>query len=146
VSAPWRRFAALPGADRRLLAETALMLVLVRVGLALLPFSALRRFSGREQKGRRARGEREAGTKVAWAVGVIANRLPLRTTCLVRALAAQALLRRRGFHPELRIGVADRGGASTITAHAWLECGAEIVVGGRDDLARYSVLSPAGRR
>lgn len=62
---------------------------------------------------------RDATTAVVRAVGRVARRLPLRSPCLVRSVAGQAMLARRGVATELRIGV--RPGAGTIEAHAWLE-------------------------
>lgn len=52
--------------------------------------------------------------------------LPWQPTCLVRALALERLLRRRGFEgAEVRIGVRRQDGG--FSAHAWVECGGEIV-------------------
>jgi hypothetical protein len=145
----WRRFAMLSGTNQRLLVEAALQLVAVRISFALVPFATLRRLIDPwEHASARRPGmdERDAAARVSWAMGAVARRLPGRMTCLVQALAAHALLRRRGFHSTLRIGVAEHEGAGEITAHAWLECGGEIVVGGLDDLGRYAVLSEAARR
>lgn len=48
--------------------------------------------------------------------------------CLVRALAARAVLARHGQSSELMLGVARRppGG---LRGHAWLRCGGSIVIG-----------------
>jgi len=57
------------------------------------------------------------------------RRLPWKTTCLVAALAARAMLRRRGMDSVLRFGVR-RGADGRLGAHAWLEAGGGIVCGG----------------
>jgi hypothetical protein len=65
----------------------------------------------------------------------VAGRLVPGTTCLVRALAAQALLARRGHASQLRLGVA-RGSGRAFEAHAWLEQDGRVLVGGPLD-GRY---------
>ena len=50
--------------------------------------------------------------------------------CLAQALAGSCLLRRAGLTPTLTLGVALDG---RFDAHAWLECGGEIVTGGDAD-------------
>jgi SAM-dependent methyltransferase len=76
----------------------------------------------------------------AWAVGAVGSRLP-GTTCLVEALAADCMLRRRGYSPAVRIGV--RRGARIIDAHAWVELEGAIVTGTASDISEYVVLSSA---
>jgi hypothetical protein len=57
-----------------------------------------------------------------------ARRLPWDSSCLVRALAAQMMLRRRHLPSVLQLGV--RAGAATdLSAHAWLKCGDVNVIG-----------------
>lgn len=64
------------------------------------------------------------------AVDKVGDRLPWRSSCLVRALAARALLRRRGIACVLHFGVGrDDDG---FKAHAWLEAGGGHVCGGRE--------------
>lgn len=56
-----------------------------------------------------------------------AQRLPWSTTCLVRAVAGQAMLKRRGTESTLMLGVAVDAG--TFSAHAWLLSGGGVVCG-----------------
>jgi Transglutaminase-like superfamily len=81
--------------------------------------------------------------RVGWAVTRASRWVPS-ATCLVQALAGQVLLRRRGHLASVRIGVARgervggqrrRGETTPVRAHAWLESGDIVVVGG--DHARY---------
>lgn len=60
--------------------------------------------------------------------------------CLTQALVAQRLLRDEGLDTDLRFGVStdDAGFA----AHAWLERGGRVVIGGSDSPMRYTPLSP----
>jgi hypothetical protein len=138
----WRRLRALPAADRRLLAETALLMLRVRAGLRLTSFAALRKRLDATGGAATRRASPQTPETVAWAVAAIARRLP-GTTCLVQSLAAHALLLRRGYRPRLRIGVRGREGAAVpLDAHAWVECDGRVVVGDVDDLAAYDRLRP----
>src|SRR4029079_10626244 len=85
--------------------------------------------------------------RTTWAVSAVADRSPVSMTCLVRALAADAILRRHGFASQLRIGVRHHDGASSrpLDSHAWVECDDRIVIGQLDDLGDYTVLSSRAR-
>jgi Transglutaminase-like superfamily len=62
--------------------------------------------------------------------------------CLVRAMAAQAMLRRSGRAAVLTFGV-QRYSDGRMAAHAWTECDGVIVCGG-DEAARYASLAGPG--
>src|SRR5688572_13911854 len=68
--------------------------------------------------GRRRQAALSAG-RLATLVTAAARHHVRPMTCLPRALALQALLRRNGIPAELRIGVRREGGA--LQAHAWVE-------------------------
>ena len=122
-------FVALPPAERRLIVAAAVLLAGIRVGLWVVPFrsvhGAVRALGNRS-------GSRDGSglpvERIVWAVGA-ADRLVPRTTCLVRALAAQALLARRGYASQLRLGVAG-GAGRAFEAHAWLERDGRVLIGG----------------
>lgn len=130
----------LPHAERRLLVKAAVLLVAARFGLWLLPFALVRRLlGGLVRTPTRVRdGERHPG-KIVWAVEAAGCRLPRASTCLTRALASQVLLARRGYPALVRIGVAG-GGELGLEAHAWVESGGEVVVGG-PGTKRYAILT-----
>jgi hypothetical protein len=138
----WHKLRTLSAADRRLLAEAGLLLVLTRIGLWLLPYQTLRRVLDRARPSGRE-PPREFPNCVSWAVAAVARRLP-GMTCLVQSLTAHALLQRRGYRADLRIGVQARGSNSArpLEAHAWVECEGRVVVGEVQDLADYAVLTP----
>ena len=83
---------------------------------------------------------RPAPRSIGWAVGSASRFVP-GSTCLVQALAAHDLCRRFGYHPRLRLG-ARLDAAGQLEAHAWLELEDDVVVGGLEDLAGYSVFRP----
>jgi hypothetical protein len=135
----WRRYRALGTSERAWIVRAAVTLALTRVGLWILPLGALRRLLDTHQRDRRSSDPRV----IAWAVAAAGRRIPW-STCLVEALAADYLLRRAGFAPELRIGM--RRGASVVPleAHAWVMCGGQVLIGNDQALDQYVVLSPSG--
>jgi hypothetical protein len=121
-------------------------MALVWTGLRVLRFPALRRLLDRYASTRtRVRaGEPSLTTigNVRWAITAVAARFPS-ATCLVQALAADAILRRRGLAPELHIGVrAQAHTAIPIEAHAWVECDGSVAIGSIGDLSDFTVLRP----
>lgn len=80
-------------------------------------------------------------------VGATIDRIgaKLDAVCLPRALAAQAMLRRRGIASRLCLGVAraDR----SLSAHAWVEIGGKVIVGDVDPASGrgYTPIAQFGR-
>lgn len=134
-----RRFLRLPGRDRALLRRAAGWVVLARLGLWLLPFRVVE--AQAERLGRPSRNRRRVGpVRAVWAVETVAGSIP-GASCLTQALAAAVMLRRSGFTPQIRTGVAkDR---HSFEAHAWLELDGQVVVGDHD-LQRFTPPHPAG--
>ena len=61
-------------------------------------------------------------TRIGQALGRAARYGVFRPTCLVRALALQRMLRRRGYpDSSVRVGVRRRSGGGALLAHAWVE-------------------------
>ena len=134
-----RAFLALTPTDRHLLIESLLSLASIRVALAVLHYRTVVRVL--DHAGTRLRPQSpQPVPRVAWAVDVASRCLPGTQNCLVRALAARALLTRRQRETQLRFGVArDSGGA--FQAHAWLESGGMVVIG---EASRHRFTALAG--
>jgi hypothetical protein len=137
VTSSWAKLRTLHPADRRLLLEAFLWLVVMRIGLALLPYRVLRRLAGDHAPDADNKADL---SRLPWAIAAAARRIP-GATCLPQALAAQAMLSRRAVPSVLRIGVAGPGAESRIKAHAWVECRGDVIVGKLEDLEQYAVLS-----
>lgn len=132
-----RKFAALPPADRRLTVEAAAWLTVALGLLALLPF---RRIAGRfgEVTDRDApmaspadvRRQTEA-RRIGQAVERAARHLPVNARCLPQAIAAKAMLHRRGIASTMHFGMqlSDGGSDGRIKAHAWVTVGETGVIG-----------------
>jgi Transglutaminase-like superfamily len=127
--------------ERQLLLKTFILLGLIRLGLALLPFQKMldilanlsRTFSS-QQPSEPLRLE-----QIVHAVELSSRYLPGEVLCLPRALTMQVLMRHQGYAPQLRIGVA-KGAQGDLEAHAWVEHQGNVVMGYVRDLARYTPL------
>jgi Transglutaminase-like superfamily len=131
-----RKFFRLERSERWLLLKAALLVGAIRIGLRLLPFQTLKQLLDSASKSRAA--NQFSSDRIVWAV-IAASRYVLGDRpCLTQALAAQMLLKRRGYPASLRIGVAkkERG---ELQAHAWVESEDIVVIGG-GDLSRYTPL------
>ena len=136
-----RSFARLDGPQRALLVRAALLLGKHRLGLWLFSFRMPAPASPVVAPSL-ARDRPPSPGTIGWAVNA-ASRLVPGSTCLVRALAAHSLCLRYGYPATVRLG-ARRDQAGDLEAHAWLELGGEVVVGGGEARAEYSVFRPRG--
>jgi hypothetical protein len=122
----WKRVVA----RRRVLAEAFGVVLLVRLGLAVVPITVWQRLSERLlRRAREARRSGEIPADIAWAVRRASRAVP-GATCLTQSLSAQIVLARHGHASRLQIGVA-RTGTRELRAHAWLESDERILVGAR---------------
>lgn len=122
-------------ADRCLVVEAMAALLTARLR-SLLPFRVLARHLGGMVSptglpalpAHLSAGEEASVLAVRWAIGAVAPWLPFRTQCLQQAIAARAMLARRGIGSILHLGVGDPTGAKLV-AHAWLDAGRLQVTG-----------------
>src|SRR5262245_45113060 len=103
---------------RSYLREAAIMIVLARLAVRFFPAAVI--FSWADRPPRRVnRFAADEARWVTWAVEKAGAKSSINALCLPRALAAHAMLRRRGVASRLCLGVArDETG---LTAHAWVE-------------------------
>lgn len=140
---PVLKFVRLPKRDRTLLLKTYLLLSLVRLSLWLLPFKTLQSGLAKLQQQpqyqapKLTRISRRVVDRAIWAVNTSSHYMPGKVKCLARALVTQVLIRRRGYDPELKIGVA-KAADQSLEAHAWVELQGQVVIGLVDDLARFT--------
>lgn len=107
--------------------EAAVILVMARLAVRILPSAWLFAWADRPSR-RRCRFATDEANWVAWAIERVGALPGMNALCLPRALAAHAMLRRRGIASRLCLGVArDQG---EIAAHAWIEVGERKIVGG----------------
>ena len=109
------------------LREAAIMLVLARLAVRFVPPARVFAWANRPPRRIRRFAIDEANW-ISWAVENLGARSWMHALCLPRALAAHAMLRRRGIASQLCLGVAREG--DELAAHAWAEIGNNKIVGG----------------
>lgn len=136
----WRakRLARASWRERALLAEAAVQLAAARATIALVPFRRIGRRLGTfvppgdprvaQRRSPDAPDRTRTAEQVSWAVTRAARHLPFRAVCLPQAMAAHAMLRRRGIASAVHFG-AQRGKEKPIDAHAWLDAAGVEVTG-----------------
>jgi Transglutaminase-like superfamily len=111
------------------LREATVMVVLARLAVRFVPPARVFAWANRPPR-RIHRFAVDEVSWITWAVETIGAKPWMNALCLPRALAAQAMLRRRGIASRLCLGVARDGVA--LHAHAWVEVGEEKIVGATD--------------
>ncbi|MDU8913529.1 lasso peptide biosynthesis B2 protein [Aestuariicoccus sp. MJ-SS9] len=136
-----RSFLRAPAYRKAQLIEAGLCLALARL-LTLLPMRTYTRLCGdarlksdfpRELSPKQSQAARQVGSAVQRAATVV----PFKALCMEQTLAARVMLRLRGVPGTVYIGVHRDPGQRTedpkgFNAHAWLQTGEIIVVGGPD--------------
>src|SRR6476660_9051913 len=125
---------------RAYLREATFMLVIARLAVRILPAAQVFAWANRPLR-RIRRFAVDEERWVAWSVETIGAKPWMNAMCLPRALAAQAMLRRRGIASRLCLGVACDEGA--MAAHAWIEVGQDVIVGGAE-VTRFTRLTQFG--
>ena len=113
---------------RALVAEAVLCLLAARLALTFVSFPRLARRLGRFVPPDEARrlGDSptaqkvQGATDIGWAVTRAARYVPFKAVCLPQAMAAQAMLKRRGIASIMHFG-ATRGREKPFDTHAWLD-------------------------
>jgi hypothetical protein len=118
--------------------EAILALVLARFVVRFLPAAWILAWARRPPRRINRFAVTEAVTWVPWAIETVGRKPWTQAACLPRALAAQAMLRRRGVASRLCLGVA-RDGAQ-LSAHAWLELGQDLIIVGEAQAPRFTQL------
>jgi hypothetical protein len=135
---PWHRWRALPASRRWLLLEAFATLLTARCALVLLPVRWI--FRWLESPVRPAPVSASADAvgfdsveRVRWAVLTAARYGPVSFVCFPQALAAHAMLRRRGIGSIMHYGVR-RSADRQLRAHTWLEVDHRMLLGGESAL------------
>ncbi|HEX7089118.1 MAG TPA: lasso peptide biosynthesis B2 protein [Longimicrobiales bacterium] len=133
-----RRARRITARDVRLLAEAQYFLLACQFERWRRPLGELFRRAGPEPtRPGASRADWRAARSVAWAVTRAAAYGIFRPHCLVRSMAIQRMLRRRGItSANLNIGVRTRGGA--FEAHAWVELDGVVIGDSREHVQTFT--------
>ncbi len=75
-------------------------------------------------------GQNRQLARIAWAVQRVSDRVPFRSVCFHRGIAAQQMLKRRGIASMLHYGVAKTREGRVLQAHVWVSSDGRDVIGG----------------
>lgn len=125
----WTRWRALSVSQKWLLAEAFAALLAARASLVLLPVRWIFRWLESPVRNSSAPRRPEVVERIRWAVLTVARYGPLSFVCFPQALAAHAMLRRRGIGSIMHYGVR-RAADRRIRAHTWLEVDNRMLLGG----------------
>jgi hypothetical protein len=129
--APLRELFRLSRNRRRLLLEAWSLVVLSRLSLWTLPKRTVKRALSASSPTPGSDAPQESIEQLMWAVSAAARRVP-GASCLTQAIAATTLLARHGHRSTLRLGVR-KDEQNRLHAHAWVESGERVVLGGTVD-------------
>ena len=141
----WCNLSGLTNRELLFLLKTFLLLGFVRLGLWLLPYQKLlhllNQISDRNSGAQEIELNDNHLNQIVRAVNISTRYMPGGAKCLARALTTQVIMKRQGYSPQLRLGVA-QGEEGKIEAHAWIEYQGLIVIGDLQNLSRFIPLSP----
>lgn len=110
--------------------QSLCVLYAVRLALWALPFGRVLAYAARPANRSQQIPDQAVGNAHRMAGSFeAASRFVPRATCLVRALALQVLLARKGIPSRTHLGV-QKTNSTQLAGHAWLECEGEILMGG----------------
>jgi len=118
---PLNQYHRWPLREKLLLPETIWQLIRAQRVVKRTTFGQLQERLGQEPMVAKAHTDAAACAKqVGRVVRSAARHLPWECACLAQALAARAMLRRRGIVTTLHIGVSKDGETHDFRSHAWL--------------------------
>lgn len=100
--------------------------------ILFVPFNKLRKRMGKQKTESPEEVEREIyriAKQVGWIVIQAARYTPWESKCLVQALTAQRMLKKKGISTTIYLGV-KKDKNNSMLAHAWIRCGSYTVTGG----------------
>lgn len=133
--------------DKLLIVETFILEGIARAVILIVPFNKIKKYIGKHKEETSFEIDNAAcqiAIRVAWAVNHVSRNTPWESKCLVQALTAQNMLKRRKVSSTIYLGVKKNGGK--MEAHAWLRCGQLYVTGGINkgeftEVARFALYS-----
>lgn len=126
-------FFSLPLKEKKLFLEATFTLALFRLAITWLSFARLTRsLTARPETGLTPLSLQQHDTAflIQKAIGRAANHSLWESACLVQALCAQRMLKKRHISGSLHLGVMQDGkDTETFKAHAWIQCGSLTICG-----------------
>lgn len=137
-SVVWRKFKtfiSITIIDKMNLFEALYLTAFFKIVIFILPFKTYKRYFGMhnmETSYEIDNSEYKTIRRISWVVSTISKYTPWESKCLVQAMTAQKMLRRRCLYSTLYLGVGKNDEGNNLQAHAWLRSGSIIVTGGQN--------------
>ena len=112
-------------ADQQLLMRTGLLFLLTHIYLRTAKLDVARAKLARAAQ--RLHIQAADGAQLGWLISAVNRNLPGKHSCLIDALACEAIAKNSGLQTELKLGAA-RGDAR-MKFHAWVEHAGAIIAG-----------------
>ncbi len=128
------KFVRLPWKEKGHLMEALYLSGIIRFAILFFPFRKVASIMGKQMTESPPQASMEAYKKaltVRRAVEKVSRFTPWESKCLVQALSALIMLKRRKVLGTLYLGIT-KDGSDKLLAHAWLRCGEMTVTGGRE--------------
>ncbi len=137
----WQKLWRLAPQERLLLAQAAILIPLISIGLHVLGWQRLMRWlewlSRSERKALPTEQPLGVARRTAYLINIAAGRRFFRATCLQRSVVLWWVLRREGIETQLVLGAHKTQGK--LHAHAWVEYEGEVLNDRPDVRERYAV-------
>lgn len=130
-----RRAIELDGRDRRAVVGAGILLVIAKVAIPVLRLDRSRAVIAWLARRFQTVAADRTPTDLGWAVETAGNVTPGRYRCLHRSIVGHALLVANGHAATFNFGVTTDD--SEFSAHAWIECDGDVVIGDIEDLGTY---------
>ena len=142
------QFLHLAHQDKKLFIEAFTTLGIMRAAILSISFKRLTRSLEHSKDNIDTEPLTAEQLKIAVSIGKAieqaANNTPWESACLAQSLAAQRMLQKRGIAGVFYLGVMkDETSKEKMKAHAWSQCGNEIITGGAGH-EEFTVLSVFG--
>lgn len=133
-----RQFLALSRRDQIFFVKALLLLMMLPIAIRLLGVKRMYRFSQIDRTSRQEPNSAGSISRVIWLYRLALRHSPIMGACLSQSLCLLRLLRHKGIHAELIVGVTLDGGK--FAAHAWVEHDGTVLNDAADVRHRYQVL------
>lgn len=133
-------FTRLSGLEKKLFFKSFFLMLFIRFSFYFFSFKSIYQFLKNRKLRNNKVQEKSGEYKIILESIQKAGRYIPGCTCLIKALAAQYLLREQGYDSQLQIGVL-KDQQQSLKAHAWLEMDGKVVIGENGGLSHYATFS-----
>jgi len=132
-----KTFMELPFRDKLFFLDTVLLLSISKLVIFTVPFKKVAPYLGKVNgtiEDTIDTRQTDKAERVKLFVNMAAGNVPFKSVCLDQAMAGMLLLRRFKIPSNLCLGVKRNEKEQKLDAHAWIECGGRILIGGQRSL------------